>query len=653
MSGFGARERFWGLTLAGMVMLWGLTRLMLIGWVGFAGPSVSIGESLLALLSGLPLDLAVAVVFSSPFLLALLGGRWLWRRRLGRWLGHGIMILTWSALLFNIVATLFFWNEFDSLFNGIAVNYLIFPREVIGNLQESFNLFLWLPFFVLGGWVGWWLTRSLARAALASAGLPQQSNRRLWGLLLGAWLLAGPVLYLWPFEVSSDRRLNQIAGNSLHSLFYAFLTNDTEYDGLYLTMDEGEAAAVTRSRVAQAHTRWIDRPGPATLWRHMSYEGPLKKLHIVLVIEESFGSAYLDGLDNQRPWPISPDLARLASQGALFTNIHATGDRTVRGLEALLTSFAPIPGVSTARRAGSRGMNSLPLLLHQLGYRSAFLYGGRAVFDNMGTFWRSIGFDAVWDQGDIAQPGFTTVWGVADEFLFTEALQRLDEGARSDQPFFLGLLTVSNHRPYRFPEDHVSWDNRKTNRENAASYAAWAFADFVERARSHAWFDDTVFVFIGDHGPRVIGAAQVPIEGFRVPLIFYSPKHITPQRHDVIGSSMDVAPTLLGLLNVSHDTPFFGVDLRRVATGEGRFVMAHNYSIAYGRNGLVTVLDPAKRIRGYRLPTGQPGWAPLVATPTADAEVTREAVALTQLAHRLFYARRYHELGAVDETGLR
>ena len=130
------------------------------------------------------------------------------------------------------------------------------------------------------------------------------------------------------------------------------------------------------------------------------------------------------------------------------------------------------------------------------------------------------GFDEVLDQSDIADQGFSTVWGVADEYLFTEALHRLDRSTASGQPVFMGMLTVSNHRPYTFPPGAVQPDPAVGAKENVAHYAAWAFSDFIERARSRPWFKDTVFVFVGDHGPRVAGAAQVPVERFRVPLQF-------------------------------------------------------------------------------------------------------------------------------------
>lgn len=639
----GPRPGFWLLCLLAYVAIAGVVRIGLAAWVAATTETTALDLGR-ALLAGAVADTAMAVALGLPFLLGLV----LLRRPLRWWPGrlaaHLMLAALSVGLVFGAVAEFFFWNEFSSRFNGIAVNYLIFPREVIGNIRESFDLRLVLPPVAAVGLALYLVLRvPLARALAAPA--PAHEWRRMLALALVAALAAAPVLWAGLPAWSANREINEVQRNGLHELFRAFLTNDAEYAGLYPTIAEDRLAPLMRRAVAQPGQRFLGADG--LLRRVDNGPAPTKRLNVVLVIEESFGSTYVDSLDNRRGFSISPSIERLAQDGLFFTNVYATGDRTVRGLEALLTSFTPIPGISTARRPGSVGMHSLPSLLKRFGYRSGFLYGGIAAFDNMGAFWSGIGFDHVWDLFDIADRGFTTVWGAADEYLFTEALKRLDEHARPDQPFFLGLLTVSNHRPYTFPEDHVKNVPGKGRRENAATYADWAFGDFIERARSHPWFDDTVFIFVGDHGPRITGAEEVPVRGFRVPLLFYAPRHIPPARLDTLASSLDVAPTLLGLLGLSYDSPFFGLDLRKVAPGDGRIAMAHNYSVAYGRRGELVVLRPTGDVAAYRLDD-------MTRLATPDATLIDEAVAVTQGAHKMFYDRRYHEkAGGAGATAAR
>jgi phosphoglycerol transferase MdoB-like AlkP superfamily enzyme len=639
--------------LAVMVGLATLTRLGLAAWVAVAGEPGQVGKLLLALVAGIPMDIGFAVLFSLPFVLALLVLRPLLRKKWFGWVGHTVTWAVLSGLVFGAVAEFFFWNEFDSRFNGIAVNYIIFPREVIGNIQQSFDLTLDLPPVLIVGLVLYLLLRGRLQAALAVPYRRGEALALFGGTVLAA-ALALPIVYVGPATFPSNREVGQVADNGLRSLFAAFFTNDADYEGLYATVPQADIVPALRASVQQDNTSFLTPDDQQNLWRHVENGDAPKHPNIVLVIEESFGSFFFDGIDNYQPVELSHDLTELAKGGMLFTNVYATGDRTVRGLEALLTSFTPIPGISTARRDGSEGMNSLPFLLKRQGYDTAFLYGGRKVFDNMGHYWSTIGFDRVWDQNDIANPGFTTIWGVADEYLFTEALQRLDMQAdrhvSTGRPMFLSLLTVSNHRPHTFPDTNGPYDPKIGKFENSARYAAWAFADFVKRARSHSWFDDTVFIFIGDHGPRISGAAQVPVEGFRVPLLFYGPKYIPAARLDTLGSSMDMAPTLLGLLGVTYDSPFFGVDLRHVPAGGGRIAMAHNYSVAFGDlkdgKGELVVLQPSRVVQGF---TFTPGATPAIPKRGPDADLAHRAIAITEGAHQMFYAHGYHELGGTGD----
>ena len=615
-----------------------IDRLAVIVWTAISETPIVL-QVLAALALGAANDLLMGVAFCAPIVFGFFLYPSPWRRRAFAVVAHALLIVTLGVFVFIEVSEIFFWNEFNSRFNSIAVNYLIFPREVIGNIRESFNLMYYLPpvgLVTLGLYL--FLRRPLMHV-LAMPIAPRPRKQIMRGAV-AAFALAVGGLYVFPEDLFDSRLTNEAAKNGLHSLFRAALTNDQHYDGFYLGMDDAEALALVRAMVTQDNTTFLPSRS-ANLLRRVDNGAVPKKLNVVLVIEESFGSVYVDGLGGPAHESISPNLLRLAKDGLLFTNIYATGNRTVRGLEALLTSFPPIPGVSTTRRPGSEGMNSVPFLLKSLGYQTAFLYGGRAVFDNMGSYWSKIGFDRVLEQSDVAEAGFSTIWGVADEYLFTEALKRLDAMTGADKPVFLSLLTVSNHRPYVYPEGRIGKDPKAKRRENAATYADWAFGDFVDRARSHTWFKDTVFIFVGDHGPRVYGAGQVPVPSYRVPLLFYAPAHIAPGSNDTLGSSMDMAPTLLGLLGTSYDSPFFGVDLRRVPAGGGRVAMEHNFSVALGDGRQVAMLLPGRDSRGYGMP---PGPAELVAQPAPDPDLLRRAIALYQTAHRMFYGRAYHQV---------
>lgn len=623
------------------VVMASIVRLVLSSQVSELGWLQDFPEFMSAMAIGVLRDMAVATLLLAPFYWLLASWNRPWRSRAVRIGLQVLVILGIITFVFDDVAEIFFWNEFASRLNGIAVNYLIFPREVIGNLSQSFDLEVYLPLVGAAGIALWLLLRRAIRKATA----PQIVRP---GFLRGtatagvAVAIAIAILSLLPRDISANREINELAENGLATMVTAVWTNGQDYEGVYPTISETEAIRLTREMVRQDNTKFVDPDGTLSIRRLVDNGTAPSKLNIVMVTEESLGADYVTGLDSKSPIPVTPHLAELAKKGMFFTNIYASGDRTVRGLEATETSFQPIPGISTARRPESAGMYSLPRLLHQFGYTSGVLYGGFNAFDNMGTFWRGIGFDHVWDQRDIRHDAFSTIWGVSDEDLFTEALRRLDENAADGKPFLLTMMTVSNHRPFLFPDHFKTPPEMIDKRERGAAYADWAFNNFVERARSHAWFDNTVFVLVADHGQKINGAAQVPLEKFRIPMLFYAPKHIAPQRVDTLGAQIDLIPTLLGVLGFSYESPFFGIDLRHVPSGGGRISVAHNFSIAFASGDNAVVLDPNNQLKGYKF---EKAYVPL--TPSqVDPETRDKAIAVTQTAHRMFYSSLYGQGGS-------
>lgn len=593
-------------------------------------------DLLAALFVGGVADAAVAALMGLVLLIALKSLRPLSRYIRSPLLFFGVFGCFAALFGFGLVAEIFFWNEFAGRFSGIAVSYLIFPREVIGNIEESFQASNWLPAFVAFGAIATVPARTWLREAVWQRPQTSRSTRLIVVLLIANFALG--VLYFLPERRADNREIDELAHNGVETFVRAALTNDAAYAGFYPTINSARAQSIVKKLVMQPNTTLVEPNNGTTTLRQVAGAAAAKTPNIILVTEETFGSVFVDSLDNTLGVSISPDLDQLAKEGLFFTNIYASGDRTVRGLEATETAFAPIPGISTARRPGSKGMYSLPQLLNSFGYDTGVLYGGMSAFDNMGTFWNGIGFDHVWDQADVRHDSFTTIWGVSDEDLFTEALQRMDEQTAKKKPVLLTMMTVSNHRPYKFPQNNVKWDDGMGRIQNTARYAQWAFVDFVKRAQKKPWFDNTIFVFVGDHGVKVNGAARVPVHAFRVPVLIYGPKFISPGRVDTLGAQIDLIPTLLGLLDFSYESPFFGVDLMQVPKDAGRIAIAHNYSIAYGRSGHIVVLEPNGEVLGYSF---EPG-SPKMVAEKPDPDILDEAIAQTQEAHRMFYAGQYH-----------
>ncbi|MBK6333362.1 MAG: LTA synthase family protein [Thermomonas sp.] len=301
----------------------------------------------------------------------------------------------------------------------------------------------------------------------------------------GAWLA---VSVLGTGLVSGDMKdrrdntyVNELAGNGMYQFFAAYRSASLDYARYYRSVPLPEAFAQVRRQLAGPGVVFDDATGIA---RHIDSARPQRKLNVVLVSVESL-SAEFSGLYG-RPETLTPRLDALARDSLLFTNLYATGTRTVRGLEALSLSVPPTPGESIVKREHNEGLFSLASVFNANGYKSLFLYGGYGAFDNMNQFFGSNGYE-VHDREEIPKahpPGKHLGRGRRGPVPDVDGRVRSRDA--QGKPFFAHVMTTSNHRPYTFPEGRGPWPQGK--RESAVAYTDWAIGDFLRRARGKPWF---------------------------------------------------------------------------------------------------------------------------------------------------------------------
>jgi phosphoglycerol transferase MdoB-like AlkP superfamily enzyme len=583
---FESRYRLAALFVGFYMTVWLLTRLGLL-FVQSAVSQDGVLAALKAVGVGEIFDGVTALWLVAPLVLylALVPERW-FRGRVNRVFLYGAMAVAIFTALFVAVVEYFFFEEFNGRFNFVAVDYLVYPTEVVDNIWQSYHTGLVLTFIGVASLGLILLLRRRMQPLWERATPPLQ---RLAFVVAFFLLLAGATNVVSPAlaRVSSDRALNEIAGNGYYSFWMALLGSDAPYEGLYASRPQPAV-------LARLH-RLLDEPAtapaswaPDSTLRHIQPRGPERRLNVVVVLEESLGSEFVGALG--RPDSVTPQLDALTREGTLLTHAFSTGNRTIRAIEATTSSLPPLPGESIVRRDASVDLFTLPELLKSRGYQTMFVYGGRAMFDGMGKYLSHNGIDKMVEQKDYPDGTFTTAWGVSDEAIFTKALQEMDGLHATGKPFYSLVLSVSNHRPFAFPQDHLKWDPRYHRRENAVRYADFALGRFLREAKSHDFYKDTVFVLMGDHGARVYGAAEIPLASYQVPILFMGPGVPAGARLDTLASSLDVPPTLLGLLGMSYDSRFFGHDLFRVDPSRGRALMTHNNEVALMRGGRMAVL---------------------------------------------------------------
>ena len=529
-----------------------------------------------------------------------------------------IITLYVGAIVFNAISEYFFWNEFGVRYNFIAVDYLVYTNEVVGNIMESYPVLpMSLGIIVVTLLITWYLFRR-------DLGQADRLIGWRWKAVAGPAYIAAMLLAVWllhfntRFQDSDNVYVNELQANGLYKFYEAFLKNELDYMQFYRTLPEDRAAALVHDeyRSEGQNHRYITSPNEE---RHPN---------IVLVTLESMSASFMarygssDGL--------TPRLDSLCGKALVFDRLFATGNRTVRGLEAVTLSLPPCPGQSIIKRPRNAGMHSTGAMLRDKGYDVLYFYGGNSYFDNMETFFGGNGYEIV-DQKQYApdEITFQNIWGVSDEDSYAKAIRTLGQRARSGRPFFAHIMSVSNHRPYTYPAGRIPIPNDAKSRAGGVMYSDYALGGFLDAASREPWFDNTVFVITADHCASSAGKTEIPLEKYHIPAMIYAPAFVAPGSVGKTASQIDLMPTLFSLLGMDYDSWFYGRDILADDFRERAFVATYQ-DLGYLEGDRFTVLSPVDRAEQFLLrPTDDDPYA-LERTEAIDSTHLNRAISLYQ-----------------------
>ena len=612
-----------------------LTRIVLIIY-SFTELDNSFFAIIGALLSGLFYDLMVASFFVLPLAMyCWLMKDSLYRKRWQKPVLYFFFILAIIIIVFNAIAEFVFWDEFKSRFNFIAVDYLVYTNEVMNNIIESYNMPLVIGGLLIAGALLFWPIRKLADASLFSSMRFLQRSKIFFMYLLIP--IAGYLFVSNSFKnISNNRYVNELGGNGMYEFGHAFWHNELDYKIFYATKTDTASFMMMQTLLSEKNAPYTTN-NLFSIERSIQPDSAEKKLNIVLISVESLSATYLQHFGNTEN--ITPVLDSLIAKSLFFEHFFASGTRTVRGLEALSLAIPPTPGQSIVKRMPTRkDMFTIGNVLKSKGYDTRFIYGGNAFFDNMGAFFGNNGYTII-DQSDIPKKNIhhETAWGVADEDLFTQAITEMDRSYAAGKLFFHHIMTVSNHRPYTYPEGRIDIPPSRQIRQGAVKYTDWAIGKFLQDAKTKPWFNQTIFVIVADHCAKVAGKTEVPVMDYHIPCWIYAPQIIQPRIEDRLVGQIDLDPTILGLLNLSYKTEFYGYDVLKLEKGRERLFMGTYQNVAYARNNKMVVLSPQQKIEMFQVDftSGKETKIPL------EDSLVNEAIAYYQTASYLFTHNLY------------
>jgi phosphoglycerol transferase MdoB-like AlkP superfamily enzyme len=547
------------------------------------------------------------------------------------------LFLLFFILIFIIVtiagSEIVFWNEFNVRFNFIAVDYLVYTNEVLGNIQESYNVPLIISAVVLVTLVILFLIRKLLIASQLTS--LHFGKRTAWFFLFLLVPLAGYFLVNnnWK-NISKNNYVNELAGNGTYEFGAAFWNNELDYNRFYQVNNDTANIKILRTQLQTPNATFTS--DPLSVERVIQNDSAEKKWNVVLISVESLSGDYLQYFGSKEN--ITPYLDSLIPQSLFFKNFYASGTRTVRGLEALSLGITPTPGQSIVRRPNNENLFTIGGVLKDKGYDVNFIYGGNSFFDNMGYFFSHNGY-TVLDKRDIpdSMVHHTTAWGVDDEAAYNFCLQQCDKSYSKGTLFFNHLMTISNHRPYTYPDGRIDIPSSSQSMQGGVKYTDYAIHKFLSDAEKKPWFKNTVFVVVADHCSRSAGKTDLPANRYHIPCFIYAPELVKPRIEERLTSQIDLAPTLLGIMNINYASRFLGFDLYRTPIDRDRVFISTYQNMGFIKDNKLLILSPQKKIAQFQTDFSTGLSNP---TPLSD-ELSKQAIAWYQGASFLFKTHRY------------
>lgn len=455
----------------------------------------------------------------------------------------------------------FFKNINSSIYNWFGYGATT-AGMVVGETSFYFPIFLGLAAILFCSWGIFSLSSHFYRLSTETPGSVSLANRLFifiaGSVCIGLCLfgIRGRMGYN-PIKVSQayyckDPFLNQLGVNPVFNLLTSTLDDNREENRYLRLMPEEEAVANVQ--------KLLDRKGIAgisPIAREVRQTGLPDSKNVVLILMESMSAHLMNSFGSGKN--LTPFLDSLYHESLSFSQFYSAGIHTNHGMYATLYSFPAIMKRNAMKGSVIPIYSGLPTILKENGYQNLFFMTHESQYDNMNAFFRTNGFDEIYAQEDYPTEKVVNSFGVQDDFLYQYALPVLNEKAKTGKPFFTVLLSISNHPPYVVP-DYFKPHNQKPE-EQIVEYADWSIRQFMEEAEKQSWFDNTIFILLGDHG-KLVGSpeSEMPQSYNHIPCMIYY-KGVQPEIKNEFGGQIDVAPTLLGMLNISYTQNNFGIDL--------------------------------------------------------------------------------------------
>ena len=504
------------------------------------------------------------------------------------WTGYlGIITL---LVLFFYGADFGQFAYINARLNADALIFAEDPQESLEMVWQSYPV-IWILIGLIGAvlMMVWMFRRTHVGVEDKNANVHKFTYRRRWHLaaiLLLGWFMYGfftarPLNFFRAFNLNDEFKSN-LALNPLQNFFTTLRFRDPDYNTKaasyyptiagFLNIDPSKRKANHYYRLVQPESRALE-----------------SQPNVILVICESF-SMYKSTMSGN-PLNSTPYFNELCKQGIFFDHCFSPSFGTARGVFATITGIPDVQ-LSKFSTRNEASVNQRTIINDFDGYDKFYFIGGRSQFNNFSGLIKNINDVKVYEEGSYSSPKIN-VWGISDKNLFLEANKVL---ADRPKPFFAIIQTADNHRPFNIPAEDSDFVSRTIPEEellkygfesqkefNAFAYTDYCFKYFMEAAKKESYYNNTIFVFVGDHGVEGNAGALYPaawteqrLSDEHIPLLFYAPSLLSPQKRSEPVSQIDVLPTIAGMIQQPYVNSTLGRDLLdNCKTPNAAFIIYH------------------------------------------------------------------------------
>ena len=478
----------------------------------------------------------------------------------------GIILL---PVLIIIFCDLPVYNAWGNRLDASALKYLAYPKEMWASVS-NLPVFRIIIFFTLCYFL---LYKFFSRLIKKYSGLIKDRHNKTVQFILLLLFIGIQIIPLRggiqqsPLNQSSvyfskDNFINLAAVNVPWNFMSSLYNNTESSKNPFAYLDKSEATSVKDSLlIQQGETEkiidLIKKPSP----------------NIIIVVWESFTEKATHAVKDGHI--VTPGFNELKKEGVYFSNIYATGDRTDKGIVAVLSGYPaqPITSIIKIPEKAAK-LPTLPGLYLDRKYNTSFYYGGELEFANMKSYLLGSGFQNFTSKDDFAKKDQNSKWGAHDQVVKNKILADL---SKKQVPFFATWLTLSSHEPYETPVSTViHGDDDESLFLNSIHYSDSIVYDFVQQCKQQPWWNNTLMVIVADHG-HLLPRTEKDIDKFKIPLLWLGGA-LTKSGIEIntTGSQIDIPATLIAQTGMLQNPFVWSKDLLKKAIKEWAYFSFNN-----------------------------------------------------------------------------